>query len=224
MDRKNKTAMQLGQQSRELSPFTTVRRMMEDMDRLFGVSGWGDLGLTSFEDESRGVGELANWNPQVEVFQRDENLVVRADLPGLESKDVNVEIDDRSIIIKGERKTEHEEKNEKEGYFHSERSYGSFERRIPLPPGIDRSACDATFQNGVLEVTLKLPKTAPQRVQIRGSSNVPTTTSAPTQNTTPSTLQENRTPNVSSQSNPQTPQQTNPQPESRRNPAPKSHN
>jgi HSP20 family protein len=224
MDRRNKTAMQLGQQSRELSPFTTVRRMMEDMDRIFGGYGWGDLGLSTLGEESQ-FGQLANWNPQVEVFQRDENLVVRADLPGLESKDVNVEVDDTALTIKGERKTEHEEKREKEGYFHSERSYGSFERRIPLPSGVDRSSIDASFQNGVLEVTLKLPKTSPQRVQIRGSSNVPTSTSAPTQNTTPSTLQENRTPNVSSQSNPQTPQQTNPQPDSRRNgPAPKSHN
>lgn len=214
MERRNNKAMQLGRQSRELSPFTTVRRMMEDMDRVFG--GWGgDFGLSALDDEPA---ELDAWNPQVEIFQRGENLVIRADLPGLESKDVNVEVDDRAITIKGERKTEHEENKTQEGYFHSERSYGSFERRIPLPPGIDRSACEAQFQNGVLEVTLKLPKTAPQRIHVRGSSNVSTST--------PSTFQENKTPEVSSQTNPQTPQQTKPQPQSdsRREPAPKSHN
>lgn len=190
MDQRNKNAMQLGQWSRELSPFTTVRRMMEDMDRIFGGGGWAG-------------GELTGWNPQVEVFQRGENLVVRADLPGLESKDVNVELDDDALTIKGERKTEHEETREKEGYFHSERSYGSFERRIPLPPGIDRATCDASFQNGVLEVTLKLPKSiAPQRVPIRGGQGVGTT------------------PAISSQA--QATPQTGQQPESRS--APRSHN
>jgi HSP20 family protein len=218
MDRNKSKGMQLGSRGgelsrpRELSPFTTVRRMMEDMDRIFGGYGWGGF----FDDElmPRG-GELATWNPQVEVFQRGENLVVRADLPGLESKDVNVEVDEDAITIKGERKSEQEEN--KEGWFHSERSYGSFLRRIPLPPGVDRSACDATFQNGVLEVTLKLPKTsAPQRVQIRGAGEGQPTRS------TGGTLNENRTPQVSSQTNPTTPQQTT-QPESRRNgPAPQS--
>lgn len=165
-------------QQRVLSPFTTVRRMMEDMDRVFG--GYSDfVGL----GEGRLPEEPQGWTPQVEVFQRGENLVIRADLPGLESKDVNVELEDHAITLKGERQAEHEET--KDGIFHSERSYGSFERRIPLPPGIDRNACDAVFHNGVLEVTLKLPKASPQRVQIRAGGAPPTQpeTKAPMQTT-----------------------------------------
>lgn len=153
-------------QQRVLSPFTTVRRMMEDMDRVFG--SYSDfVGLDRFPEEAQA------WTPQVEVFQRGENLVIRADLPGLEGKDVNVELEDHAITLKGERRGEHEETT-KDGIFHSERTYGSFERKIPLPPGIDRDACDAVFQNGVLEVTLKLPKVAPQKVQVRAGGAPPT--------------------------------------------------
>ncbi|MBX3232125.1 MAG: Hsp20/alpha crystallin family protein [Labilithrix sp.] len=164
MERKQNQGIQRaseGTPQRAMSPFTTVRRMMEDMDRIFG--GWGG-GLSSWDERE----DMARaWHPQVEVFQRGEDLVVRADLPGLESKDVDVELDDDGITIKGERRAEHEET--KEGIFHSERSYGSFRRRIPLPSGIVASDCDALFQNGVLEVTLKLPKIASHKVQIRGN-------------------------------------------------------
>jgi HSP20 family protein len=132
----------------QLGQFSPMRRMMEEL--------WGP---TSF--------------PQVEVLQRGENLVVRADLPGLESKDVNVEVDDHTLTIKGERSSGNDV--EEEGYFHSERSYGSFERRIALPAGCDRKNIDATFQNGVLEVTLKLAKMATQKIPIRGAEAVPTT-------------------------------------------------
>lgn len=180
MERKNRGAMQLGNRPRELSPFTTVRRMMEDMDRVFGEYGWGGLAPSGGElDEgSEDLGELTRFTPQVEVFRRGDDLVVRADLPGLEAKDVNVELDEDGLTITGERRAEHEET--KEGYFHSERSYGSFERRIPLPSGIERSSSEATFRNGVLEVTLRLSKSARQRIQIRGASNVSTSTGATT--------------------------------------------
>jgi HSP20 family protein len=144
----------------DMTPFSFMRRMMDDIDQLFGFDTSSEFGLTP----------LANtgWAPQVEVFEKDGNLVVRADLPGLDRNDVKVNVDDGALTIEGERKTEHEEK--REGYFHSERSYGSFARRVPLPRGVDASACDATFENGVLEVTLKLPKQTSRNVQIRGGT------------------------------------------------------
>jgi HSP20 family protein len=152
-----------------VSPFGLVRQMMEDMDRMF--SELGGRGLTSFDESPFGSGRaLATsmpqiWAPEVEVLQKDDSLIVRADLPGLNENDVRVHIDEDALTIEGERKTEHE--SEREGVYHSERSYGSFQRRIALPRGIDASSCDASFENGVLEVKMKLPAASKRTVQIR---------------------------------------------------------
>jgi HSP20 family protein len=81
--------------------------------------------------------------------------VVRADLPGLEKNDVKVDIADDVLTIQGERKQEHEE--EHEGWYRSERSYGSFYRAVPLPEGTIADSAKANFKNGVLEVTLQAP-------------------------------------------------------------------
>jgi HSP20 family protein len=155
---------EIGRYGGTMSPFGFVRRMMEDMDRMFGTLGVRDL--APFE-ESFAPRELTTqiWSPEVEVFQRGDNLVVRADLPGLDEKDIKVNVDENGLTVSGERR--HEKEWESEGVYQSERSYGSFERRIPLPRGIDASACDASFENGVLEVTIKLPKEVGRSVQIR---------------------------------------------------------
>ena len=147
-----------------MSPFSFVRRMMEDMDRMFEGFGGGMLPSDLFEESPLELGQMS-W-PQIEMMERDGNLIVRADLPGLDKKDIRVNLEDDSIVIEGERRAEHEDK--REGYFHSERSYGSFQRRIPLPRGVDVSSCDAHFENGVLEVKLKLPKSTGRSVEIRG--------------------------------------------------------
>jgi len=147
--------------ARSLTPFSFVRRMMDDMDRMFG----GGIGGAWLEDA---FAPMQVWSPQVEVFERGGNLVVRADLPGLDPKDVRIDVDDDGLIIRGERRTEHEEK--REGYLHIERSYGSFQRRIPIPRGVDRNAADAVFDKGVLEITMKMPKTTAQSLPIRTAS------------------------------------------------------
>jgi len=146
------------------SPFTMMRRMMEDMDRLFspfattqqaprGQQGLQRGGQRALQPLSRGL-----WAPQVELFERGSNLVVRAELPGLSREDVDVEVDDDALVIRGERHNDVED--EHDGYYRSERSYGSFFRAIPLPEGVDASSCNASFKDGVLEVTL--PKPTPQ--------------------------------------------------------------
>ena len=146
------------------SPFTMMRRMMEDMDRLFspfattqqaprGQQGLQRGGQRALQPLSRGL-----WAPQVELFERGSNLVVRAELPGLSREDVDVEVDDDTLVIRGERHNDVED--EHDGYYRSERSYGSFFRAIPLPEGVDASSCNASFKDGVLEVTL--PKPTPQ--------------------------------------------------------------
>src|SRR5438105_2737203 len=114
-----------------------MRRMAEDMDRLFG-----DFGLGS-PTSGR---ELATWSPQVETFRRDDQLVVRADLPGMRKEDVKVEIDDGILSISGERCEEHEDDGD--DFYRSERHYGQFYRALPLPDGVTGDSCDATFKDG----------------------------------------------------------------------------
>jgi HSP20 family protein len=95
------------------------------------------------------------WTPELEIFHRNSELVIRADLPGLTKDDVKVDVSDNQVIIEGERQRQHEE--EREGVFRSERSYGRFYRAIPLPEGVIADQAKATFKNGVLEVTIPAP-------------------------------------------------------------------
>lgn len=153
-------------------PFAFMRRFGEEMDRLFADFGFGRDWLTpSFG--SRSFGEFGNtvWSPQIEMFERDGQLVVRADLPGLTRDDVKVEVTDSAINLSGERKSEHEEKGE--GYYRSERSYGSFYRSIPLPEGAKADDANATFNNGVLEITMAAPQPATRgrRLEIKEGGN-----------------------------------------------------
>jgi HSP20 family protein len=127
------------------NPFSLMRRFGEDMERIFDEFGLGRL-------PARGFDQLAGWSPQVEVLQRDGQLVIRADLPGINKDNVKVELRDDSVILRGERREEHKE--EREGFFRTERSYGSFYREIPLPQDVDISKASATFNDGVLEITM----------------------------------------------------------------------
>jgi len=144
------------------------------MDRLFEDFGWGRGWLAPAVES--GLDRMATirntaWVPQIEVFERGDDLVVRADLPGMDRDEVNVEITDSALTIRGERNSEHEENDE--GYYRSERMYGSFRRRIPLPEGADTSAANANFSNGVLEITMPVTSGAerkPRQVDITSRS------------------------------------------------------
>ena len=96
--------------------------------------------------------------------ERDGNLVVSAELPGLNKEDVKVEVTADGLIIQGERKREHEE--DRGGVHRSERSYGSFYRSIPLPEGANIEQAKAQFNNGVLEVRVPIPKSQQKTRQI----------------------------------------------------------
>jgi HSP20 family protein len=159
------------------NPYQAMRRMADEMDRLFESFGFGRagfglaplIGSDIDRDLWRAGSDLQSvWAPQVETFRRGDKLVVRADLPGLNKDDVKVEVDDGQLTISGERCDENEET--RDDYYRSERSYGQFYRAIPLPDGVDAAKCDASFKDGVLEVTLDAPKEAERkakRVQIR---------------------------------------------------------
>jgi HSP20 family protein len=137
------------------SPFALMNRFADEMDHLFEDFGFG-----------RGWGEMgpAAWSPQIEAFERGGQFIVRADLPGLTKDDVKVEINDDALTIQGERKQESEE--EREGFYRSERSYGSFLRSIPLPEGVKADEAKANFRDGVLEITMPVLQRAESRRSI----------------------------------------------------------
>lgn len=141
------------------SPFALMRRMTDAMDRWMSEVGLGP-GISAPGLRARAAA-MPTWMPEIDVFRRDNELVVRADLPGLKREDVNVEVEDHVLSISGERRQEEEEREE--GYYRAERSYGSFCRTISLPEGVDENQIKASFHDGVLEVTVPLPAEAERR-------------------------------------------------------------
>lgn len=115
-----------------------------------------------FGEGKAGTG-LAKWAPLIDVFERDNEVVVRAEVPGLEAKDVEVNIDEEGLTIQGERKFEEEVKEE--NFYRLERRYGSFHRFVPFPVEVKPDKAKATFKNGVLEVVV--PKAEPKKKPIR---------------------------------------------------------
>lgn len=138
------------------SPFSMMRRLVEDMDRMFDDFAFGSAGRLAPRFDREFTGLRSMWTPEVETFRRGDKLVVRADLPGLKKEDVKVQIEQDVLTIEGERSEESRE--EDDGYYRTERSYGHFYRAIPLPEGVDDKECDASFKDGVLEVTINAPK------------------------------------------------------------------
>lgn len=146
------------------SPFTMMNRLADEMERMFedyGIRrGWLGPRFRSSEGE---LGQTM-WSPQIEIFERGGQFIVRADLPGMTKDDVKVDITDEGLIIQGERKHEHEE--ESEGWHRSERSYGSFYRNISLPEGVKAEDAKANFRDGVLEISMPAPQRDARRKQI----------------------------------------------------------
>ena len=144
-----------------ISPFRTMQRFADEFDRMFEDLGFGRHLATPFGRQLFGTEPfgketgLEGWAPDVEVFQKNNELTIKADLPGLKKDEVSVEITEDAVTIHGERKREREE--ESEGYYRSERSYGSFYRVVPLPEGAISDQAKAQFRNGVLEITMPAP-------------------------------------------------------------------
>jgi HSP20 family protein len=127
--------------------FPLFRRLGREIDFLFDRFGL-----------ERNIFEPAEtiWTPDVEMFRRDTELVIRADVPGMKREDVTVEVTDGMVTLRGERKQEKEEK--KEGYYRAERTFGSFLRTLPLPEGVKVGEAKAVMRDGVLEITMPTAK------------------------------------------------------------------
>ncbi len=106
------------------------------------------------------------WTPAVDVFERNGNLIVKAEIPGVETKDLEVTVEDGVLRLRGERN--HETEAEEDGYYRHERFHGAFERAIPLPAEIEAEKIEATYTNGVLEVVLpKAADTQARRIEVK---------------------------------------------------------
>ena len=153
--RKKDQLMELGREAD--NPFELLHRRMNELFegflQDFETPRWP--GLWQADREPTAV------SPRFDVAETDDAVKVSAELPGLDEKDVEVTLDENYLTVKGEKKQEREEK--KKNYYLSERSYGQFQRVLPLPAGTETSKAKAQFKNGVLTITL--PKTEQAKVE-----------------------------------------------------------
>jgi HSP20 family protein len=141
------------------TPARDIMSVRDEMNRLmnefFGRSSGGDEG-TWFSGA---------WSPPVDIYETDTALVMKAELPGFSKDDIQIELKENSLVIKGERKREDEVK---EGSYHrTERVYGAFQRSFLLPTTVDQGKVQAVYKDGLLELRLpKVEKAQPKRISI----------------------------------------------------------
>ncbi len=141
-------------------PWGLLRRFHNDVNQLFGEA---QSGASAEGDRSSIV--TSNWTPAVDIKEEDGRFVLKADVPGVDPKDIEVTMEEGVLTIKGERK--YESKKEADGYKRVERSYGSFYRRFSLPDTANADGITAKGNNGVLEVVIpKLEKVQPRRITV----------------------------------------------------------
>ncbi len=138
-------------------PGSLANQLNEEMNRMFAMN-------TSQDDMTVNPGD---WVPAVDIIEDDASYTIHADVPGVKPEEVEVEIENGVLTLKGERKET--KKDEKEGYKRIERAYGNFYRRFTLPETVNTDEIKAKTQHGVLEVTIpKQAKPEPKRIQVKG--------------------------------------------------------
>ena len=139
-------------------PFRDMLRLQEELNRVF------DLSLDQWGDRSTGLLDRA-WGPAVDMYESKDDVLVRADIPGMKREDIEVTVKDQTLIIKGERKAP--ELSEKAEELREERAFGSFTKAFTLPSGVDAAKVKAVYQNGVLELTLpKREDAKPKQIRV----------------------------------------------------------
>jgi len=139
------------------NPLRELRGMQEQMNRLLNLSWNHDL---AGEDMSEGI-----WQPSVDIYETADSIVIKAELPDVEQKDIEVRIEDNTLTIKGERK--HDGEVKKENYHRIERYFGSFQRSFTLPSSIRQDNVSAICERGVLTITLpKKEETKPKQIKV----------------------------------------------------------
>jgi HSP20 family protein len=141
------------------SPFRELEEMERRFDEMFGRSLLPSIWR-------RLPAEQMAWAPNIDVFEKDDKFVVKAEVPGMKEDDIHVSVEGDMLTIRGEKKAESEVKEE--DYYRCERSYGSFLRSVALPSTVDTSKIEADYEDGVLEVTLsKKPEVKPKKVAVK---------------------------------------------------------
>lgn len=143
-----------------LEPAREMLSLREAMDRLFEES--------FLRPGSLGVSDSASAMLPMDLYETENDVVVKAAIPGVKPEDIEVTVTGDLLSIKGEFRTESEQKDEKRNYHRQERRYGSFCRQVTLPAGVNADACAADFENGVLTLTLpKVEEAKVKKVQIK---------------------------------------------------------
>jgi HSP20 family protein len=147
-------------------PMRELGSLQAEMNRLFNTvlePGPGNGGTTG-----------RRWTPAMDLVETDTEFLLRADLPGMSEDQVSIEVEDQTLTISGERKSEHEVS--REGYHRVERSFGAFARSLTLPKGVDPEAVSARFDKGVLEVHIPKPEERrPRKISIGVGGSEPAT-------------------------------------------------
>jgi HSP20 family protein len=139
-------------------PFRELSEMQDRMNRLF------EDALVRTRVVKEGLGEGV-WTPPVDIYETTEDLVIKAELPGLSTEDVNVRVEDNVLTLKGERKQK--EGVGRENYHLIERSYGHFRRSFVLPNNVDQQKVQAQFKDGILFIAIpKLKRIRPKKIAI----------------------------------------------------------
>ncbi|HEY2941414.1 MAG TPA: Hsp20/alpha crystallin family protein [Vicinamibacteria bacterium] len=139
-------------------PFRDLMSLQDRMNRLFHESYRSQ---TSEDDWALG----GTWAPAVDIYEQENNIVLKAELPGVDPKDVDIRLENNTLTLRGERKFDNEVK--KENYHRVERAYGAFTRSFTLPTVVDQNNIKAEFKDGVLRVTLpKREEAKPKQIQI----------------------------------------------------------
>lgn len=141
-------------------PFRDLRTLQDEVNRLFSTN----LSRSFGDDE--GIGRGA-WNPTVDIYENKDQIVLEAELPGMNREDFDVSIENNIITLRGERRFE--KKDESDNYHRVERSYGQFTRSFTLPQTVSAEGATAEYRNGVLRVTLpKREEVKARRIEITG--------------------------------------------------------
>lgn len=136
-------------------PFRNLSTLQDQVNRLFETS------FKAHSDNSA----LTTWAPAVDIYETENELVIKADLPAVEEKDIDIRVENNMLTIRGERKLE--ESVKEDNYLRVERVYGSFSRSFSLPNTVNTEAIQATYKNGVLQVVLpKRAESKPKQVKI----------------------------------------------------------
>ncbi len=135
-------------------PFKDIEGARSETDKLWDTFYWG-------RPQKRGPREEADWLPAVDVIETKSEIIVKVEMAGMDAGDIDISLSEGTLVIKGERKREKEEKEE--NYHFIERSYGTFTRSVRLPKEVKRDKISASYKNGVLKVVLPKSEDAKKR-------------------------------------------------------------